>query len=251
MILKMLGVVFYSLRPNLASCYRFNMAEEKESDFEKIPNDERDTYWNAVVENKVNLLTQLSSGTTVLLIPVQKHLQQLFVSARGLPDKDPKVLVSFSVFKERLFISTQLSKAPDGKHFIDTFGDLFRLQRRENFRIVIPEESPIGVLINQLGEKNVKIKAKVIDLSLGGALIELPDQEYVTMTADEVSGIISTDKVVGIQFKGVVKHAREHGPSKKIRVGVFFDKLVGNGLGELNKLVMKYYHKMFSKFSSF
>lgn len=228
----------------------FNMAQEKDSDFEKIASDDRENYWNAVIESKISLMTQLSNGITVVLTPLQKHMQQLFVTANGLPDKDPKVLVSFSVLKERLFISTQLSKSPEGRHFIDTFGDLFRLQRRENFRIVIPEESPIGVFINQCADKNVKIKARVIDLSLGGALIELPE-EASAVAGDRLSGIISTDKEIGIQFKGVVRHAREHGPSKKIRVGIFFDKLVGNGLGELNKLVMKYYHKMFSKFSAF
>ncbi|OQW46103.1 MAG: hypothetical protein A4S09_16850 [Proteobacteria bacterium SG_bin7] len=227
------------------------MADEKSSDFEKIESKDRDIYWDAVVENKVVLLTQLSNGTTVMLTPLQRQMQQLFVSANSLPDKDPKVLVSFSILKERLFISTQLSKTPDGKHFIDTFGDLFRLQRRENFRIVIPEESPIGVFLNQLGDKNVKIKAKVIDLSLGGTFIEFPDPETVVSIGDTLSGIISTDKEIGIQFKGIVKHTREFGPSKKIRAGVYFEKLVGNGLGELNKLIMKYYHKMFSKFSAF
>lgn len=240
------------MRPNLALCYRFDMTKEDDSDFEKIDREkDREKYWDEVVENKTNLLTQLSNGNTVLLTPVERKLAQLFVSASGLPDKDPKVLVSFSALKDRLFISTQLSRTPDGKHFIDIFGDLFRLQRRENFRIIIPDNAPIGVFINQLGDKNVKIKAKVVDLSLGGAFIELPNQDHVILSGDWIAGIISTEKEVGIQFKGTVKHVRELNSHKKVRVGVFFDKLVGNGLNELNKLVMKYYHKMFSKFSNF
>ncbi len=225
---------------------------KEESDFEKITSEkEKENYWKAVIDSKIILLTQLSNGTTITLNPEELKLSQLYVSAKGLPDKDANILISFNALKDRLFAKTQLSRAADGRHFIDTFSELFRLQRRENFRITIPENAPLQAFINQLGEKNLKVKARVVDISLGGALIELPETEHVILTNDWIAGVISTEKEVGIQFKGYIRHIRELPTLQKRRVGVCFDKLVGNGLNELNKLVMKYYHKMFSKFSNF
>jgi hypothetical protein len=227
--------------------------KEEDSDFEKISAKELENYWKAVIDNKVNLLTQLSNGSTVALIPVERKNAQLFVTHQGaLPDKDTNILISFNALKDRLFFKTQLSKSTDGRHFIDVFGDLFRLQRRDNFRITIPDNISLPCLINQIGDANVKVKsARIVDLSLGGALIEIPEWEKSINTGDWIAGSIAPEKEAAIQFKGNVKHCRDFKNSSKKRLGVQFEKLVGNGLNELNKLVMKYYHKMFSKFSNF
>lgn len=231
-----------------------NKEDKEESDFEKVTSDrDKENYWKAVLESKTALLAQLSNGNTVLLTPLEIKIAQLFVNSatNSLPDKDANLLISFNALKDRLFIRTQLSRTPDGQYFIDIFSDLYRLQRRENFRIVLPENASLDVFINQLGENNVKIKARVVDISLGGVLVELPNMDGVILNNDWIAGIISTDKETGIQFKGNIKHIRDLPKLQKRRVGVCFDKLVGNGLNELNKLVMKYYHKMFSKFSNF
>lgn len=222
------------------------------SQFEKITDsDEKQNFFDALIYHKGEVQAIYSDGRKSILVPLELKANHLYVRTKDSNEKlteEANLIINFQALKTQLFAKTRAYNIP-GNHFvIETNVELFRLQRRENFRINLGPDVNINVHLHKMKTQSVKHKCKMKDLSLGGCLIELPAEEPLSVNA-EVSGTTSSPQKIHFEFDGVVRHVHINSDTNTQLVGISFSRLLGGGLNELNKMVMDLYRKLFSKFS--
>lgn len=218
------------------------------SQFELIEDtEEREGFITYLLANKAPITAVFSDNLQRVLVPDTLQSNQLFVKCNeSLPEHDKAVFINFLSLKCQIFMRTEFMEVPGKKFCLDINSKMYRLQRRSNFRVFIPSESQIAANFDLIGDLAVIRKASLIDLSLGGCLVEFkPGLEQKQGTL--VRGHISGPKIENINFEAIIRHTRVHSDSKSTRVGLEFSKLSGGGLRELNKLVMDIYRRLFAR----
>lgn len=99
------------------------------------------------------------------------------------------VVLSFDLGPEKFFMQTTADILDANSIKISTLSELFKLQRRKNFRVEIPFNYEGSVFIQTLGDRQVKHDFVVSDLSLGGLSFEIPMDSPVTAEKnDKITG---------------------------------------------------------------
>lgn len=84
------------------------------------------------------------------------------------------IVFSFNIGPEKFFMQTT-AEIEDSKNIkISGLSELFKLQRRQNFRVEIPGTYSPSIYIETLEETQIKHNYSVLDLSLGGLAFEIP-----------------------------------------------------------------------------
>lgn len=131
-----------------------------------------------------------------------------------------QAVVTFSLPPEVYFLKTQVGHH-NGKFYFEEVEEVFRLQRRDSFRLTIPESIPTKVVF-----ENGK-SFRIYDISQGGFSIELPAVEtdmFVTGTKVQADIEIRGESFSAVNCES--KHARVQPLVRtKVLVGFQFHKL--------------------------
>jgi hypothetical protein len=160
-----------------------------------------------------------------------------------------EVVASFSFPPEMYFMRTVA--APKGEHFALEIGkDLYKLQRRDNFRLTIPSNYRARFELQLIGSEPAKGTYNVIDLSGGGLSFEMLFAPDRMSAGSQVTGQLKVLDDFSRPVVGTVRHVRPFGSmgSGVFRVGVQFDGLSNSDRDEIIALVMKIHRASFSKF---
>lgn len=228
--------------------------DQSQTFFSKISTrKERERAFTLMVDTKSHLECQLPNKK--LLTLKADHLKDALMIV-FLKEEEIKVptsaIITFSVGTEKYFMKTTLHKHDLKNHYyMDLEPALFKLQRRNSFRVQIPPGYHAKAKIIQVNEKKVSRAFVMADLSGGGFSFEMtPDNEF-SLEKDQ---IVTSEIEIGGKYKriikAIVKHVIKVGSqgSGLQKVGLEFIEVTPKENDEIVKLVMDLHRDMFSKF---
>jgi hypothetical protein len=133
-----------------------------------------------------------------------------------------------------------------GTHlFLVMEGPIFKVQRRQSFRLRLPDDYPMKVLLFEMNGHKMNENAKLLDLSEGGCSLTVPRSLAQSMGAYIGLNIKIGARPAFVQF-GHVRYLKEE--KDHVRFGVQFDQ--ENKLNaDLFNLTRDLYVELFSKWS--
>ena len=157
------------------------------------------------------------------------------------------LIISFSVEASKYFLTSKLVALGGGYFEIDLAEQLFLLQRRQNYRVQIPDAYKTTVRLERGSER---IKGQIIDLSGGGMKARIPvdkDKEYYRMGLF-VTGQFELGLRPSIPFKAQIRHVKED-PSRndELQIGLEFLDVPPPVQAKLFAITMELHREMFSK----
>ena len=135
------------------------------------------------------------------------------------------------------------------KVVVDITPALFKLQRRESFRISIPEGYPAYIHITSVDGLKTDKKLSLFDLSGGGSGLEIPPtDDFLLARGQAIIGTILVNKNRH-PIKGIVRHIREIGEEGKKfkKIGFQFETLTEKQQQDLFRSVMEIHRDVFSR----
>ncbi|MDZ4660367.1 MAG: PilZ domain-containing protein [Pseudomonadota bacterium] len=227
---------------------------ETSNKFEKVTNvQDKFLYFKTLAKEASQIHGIVEDGTKIVLKANRLVGNYLEISPEG---KSPLLANSEGVFnflvaRTQFFFRSKIMLVNKSELALDITGDLFQLQRRTNFRLPIPREDQVTVRLDSHNEVPVNLKGVVIDLGLGGCLIEISDSESPLLVDHIITGRLVTPSAILMSFEASLRHKKIDPINKsKITVGIEFKRFLSGGLPELNNLIMDLYRKYFSKFSN-
>ena len=191
--------------------------------FEKVRSlVERRKLFQTVVEQKAEIVCKGGSDQLFLYEPIGSdeiiHLNlgtSAVVYRRvknfvPIPAKAFEVIGHFSVDLDRYFFRGSLLPAGSqatGLFELDGSCDVFKLQRRQTFRVPVPAETPIYISAHSHNQKPIQVDFKLSDISVGGARIFRPLAYYSLSLCDTISGIDHSPGGKTVEFKSEVRHS--------------------------------------------
>ncbi len=124
---------------------------------------------------------------------------------------------------------------------------LFRLQRREDFRLKIPSGVTAIFQLESNNRSHLAKKMKVIDLSAGGCRLSESNPNPTLSLGDEIVGTLQIAERPAFQINGKIVHSVIEDGQKSQSVGVFFTHLTPPAKNKIAGLVMDLYRQLFSK----
>lgn len=164
------------------------------------------------------------------------------------PKSESELLGNFFLGGERYFFKSPV-KVDSDVVVLRMDGDLFHLQRRQNYRIKIPENYQASLLISSVNKKDLKLSGQLYDLSSGGCRVVLTATTPELKSGDSLSGHIVVGKRESLEFEGTIKHHKiEKAASATKQVfGVEFKPLSALLEGKLFAVTMDLHREFFSR----
>lgn len=151
--------------------------------------------------------------------------------------KQQRVSGYFELDRQKYFFKTSLTTMDDG--IIMTIPvDIFQLQRRDNFRMVVPTSVPYKAEIQTINGKRNFISAEIRDLSLGGCLLVVKNQKFYFDQNDEIQLKLKILELEKDLIACEVKHVTMLSDSTKIQMGLSFTDPDADLLTDLQSLMI-------------
>ena len=168
----------------------------------------------------------------------------------GLPSPtgEKELLSNFFIGGERYFFRTPV-RVENQLAIIKIDNELFHLQRRQNYRIKIPENYLAQILISELNKALVKLTGNINDLSSGGCRVTLMSATPELEIGDKISGHIVIGRRESLEIEGTIRHHKTEKSIKAIRqiFGVEFKPLSPILEGRLFAITMDLHREFFSR----
>jgi hypothetical protein len=130
---------------------------------------------------------------------------------------------------------------------IKTTGPLYHLQRRDDFRLKIPESFQAEFRIQSVNKALRPQALKIFDLSGGGCRVNHSSVPDPLKIGDVLTGEISIVGRPTISISAEVRHVIEDEPHKTQSLGLMFIEVSTSMKNRLSGLVMDLYRQFFSK----
>lgn len=180
-----------------------------------------------ISQARIQLRTSASSTDFTAVIPYaskKNSIMARFISGPRLPDAT-NATITFELEGSKYF-STSRCLTLGGNEYLINFENLYKLQRRDFFRVVIPPEvMPAFVMSETLDAANVGTNFRILDLSTGGVAIEVFDSADSFKDGAILTGTLAIGQHTPLGFKAVQKYKRKSGSSYQVGLE-FTDKTV-------------------------
>ncbi|MCB0394151.1 MAG: PilZ domain-containing protein [Bdellovibrionales bacterium] len=160
-----------------------------------------------------------------------------------------EAIFMFDLGVDKYFLKAKIKTLGKDKVIVDVKPALFKLQRRESFRISIPEGYPAKIHITDVDGLKSDKKLFLFDLSGGGAGIEIPPTDDFLLAAGQtIKGKILVNKNEH-PISGTIRHIREIGEEGKKfkKIGFQFDEMTEKQQQALFRSVMEIHRDVFSR----
>lgn len=198
------------------------MSQAKEP-FEKVRSlVERRKIFQTVVEQKSEIVCKANGDQLFLYEPIDSdeviHLNLgtsavVYGRVRNLvptPSKPFEVIGHFSVDLDRYFFRGKFIPAGSegtGLFELDGTCDVFKLQRRQTFRVPVPADTPIYISAHTHNRKPIQVDFKISDISVGGARVFRPLADYKLEVGDKLTGVVHSTGGKTVEFQAEVRHS--------------------------------------------
>ncbi|MFN7825327.1 MAG: flagellar brake protein [Pseudobdellovibrionaceae bacterium] len=145
-----------------------------------------------------------------------------------LPESSTGVIGNFSIDQDRFFFMAPMEyDGQEGQFKVDF--DIFKLQRRTNFRINVPASVPMYCNIVGVAEESVFHETKVADLSAGGIRLYFEGQGSHLAPGLNVKLSLHPPSGKSLDLTGVVRHVQSVVLNNSIipQYGIEFQDLTG------------------------
>lgn len=229
--------------------------EDNQSFFSKVSTRrERERAFLLLTESKSNIDCQLPNKKSFNLLPDHIKDSNLIVYNEKLEiESETPVILTFNIGAEKYFAKTTMRIHDFQSHFIVNLDiDLFKLQRRNSFRVSIPQGYNAKTTITQVDDKKfTNKKFPLYDISGGGFSFEIrPDKDFDIGRGQTIQGILDIGGKFNKPFKATVRYSGKVGSegSGLRKIGLEFIDLYPKEKEEIVKVVMDIHRDMFSKF---
>jgi hypothetical protein len=213
------------------------MSEELEFYNLLLPNERRqilDTLLSSMI--KITLKIKHTHQTTFLLKKRNENEYLLNNTIAG-SFRDERISGSFEIQKDKYFFKTSLTTFSDGTSILIPT-DIFKLQRRNNFRVAVPNGVFYSAEILWVNGQYWDKKIDVVDMSLGGCQIHFEQNNLVVQSGDEIQLRIKMLDLEEESITGQIKHVVNLTKSGKTQLGIEFKNPVGDLLTDLQSLLI-------------
>jgi hypothetical protein len=226
------------------------MAAEEKDIFSKISNPgERAKLFNDLASSHVELVCkgkddQLHRVRAQSFNSVSGHLECKTIDGRvPFADKE-EVIGHFFLGSEKYYFQSITDVVLNKLHFVIT-EKVFHLQRRQNYRVIIPESYKATFDILRVNGQSQVLQGRLADLSGGGCRLVCNSSSSIKMD-DQVVGTLRIAKRDPIDISGVIKHLKPDTNTKNSQiVGIEFTQLTPIIENRLVALTMDLYKEIF------
>jgi c-di-GMP-binding flagellar brake protein YcgR len=227
--------------------------EQSQSFFQKVgTRKERERAFLLLTQTRSKFECQLPGKKIVTILPDHiKDSYMIVITQDPLP-VGKEVIVTFQIGQEKYFMKTIFETHDFAGHYMMNLEPaLFKLQRRNSFRVQIPLDYMAKIHLLTVNEAKVTQKFSLFDLSGGGFSFEIPAHNNFELRKDQR---IECDLEIGGKFKkrftGIIRHVINVGSqgSGLKKIGVEFSNLSPSEQQEVITTVMEIHRDMFSKF---
>jgi c-di-GMP-binding flagellar brake protein YcgR len=227
--------------------------EQNQSFFQKVgTRKERERAFILLTQSKSTFECQMPGKQIITMIPdfIQDSFMMV-ISKEEIP-LNQEVIVTFSIGQEKYFMKTTFTTHDFERHYkMNLEPALFKLQRRNSFRVQIPTEYLAKVYLHHVDGKVVTQKFPLFDLSGGGFSFEIPSNNPFQVLKDQkIEGDIEIGGKFKKKFNAVIRHVIKVGSqgSGLSKIGTEFYKISPPEQQEIVNTVMEIHRDMFSKF---
>lgn len=139
------------------------------------------------------------------------------------------IIFSFDIGPEKYFMQTSANITSEKYIDISTLSDLFKLQRRQNFRVDLVDNYSSILKIFKVNQVAVDHDFKIKDLSLGGLSFDMDLESPLDISQEQmiIGKVIIPEKKLHIPISAVVRYVNRIGSmgSGIRRAGLEFDPL--------------------------
>lgn len=165
----------------------------------------------------------------------------------NLNSQEPTVF-NFTLGTDKYFFKSHF-KLDKKLILIDVQTDFYKLQRRQNYRVKIPNNYKAHLEISKINSTEIaKIPAKMIDISAGGLRAYLSDKKFPLIDDDTISFTLIFQSRPEIFVSGIVMNIKpEPSMGPIISFGVSFADLTPELETKLFNLTTELYRELFSR----
>lgn len=156
-----------------------------------------------------------------------------------------KILASVVIGPDRYFIKTSL-RADDRFYYLKKSDEIYKIQRRENFRLSMPDDWKAIFKIYQIADKTFVHEYSVFDISISGFSFDYQEQDKPPYKIEQnLSGQLVLPNRLDISISANIKNHRKAGNS--IRIGVAFEALNSKDESKIQRILMELHRAFFSR----
>lgn len=221
----------------------------EDSSFRKVTGEERKRLLRDLSKLKIDVQCKGIPDQVFKLRLIQINGEDIMIFM--LPNEGAPLLtkdeVLFHIFiggENYYFLSTFKRLADKWSVVMPT--TIFLLQRRQSYRVRIPDGYPATFEFKAPDKKELhESKSFLLDLSLGGCRLTLPHQKDIVQENEVYSGILVIPNKVGLEIDVKIKHIRlDKAPRISQTFGVEFLNL-GSAMENRMFVMMMELHRMF------
>lgn len=239
----------------MALIYHHSVNQETGDIFSKVSSDERLRLFKDLATVRGEILCKGDSNDIYrFVVERATGKQELHCSipfGLSLPTKEQELLGNFFIGGERYFFKTPV-RVENDVVILRMDADLFHLQRRQNYRIKIPDSYQAQFLITSHNKRPIKLSGQIYDLSSGGCRVSLAAADPILETEDRIDGHIAIGNREPLEIEGTIRHHKieKSGALTKQIFGVEFKPLSTQIEGKLFAITMDLHREFFSRLNT-
>jgi c-di-GMP-binding flagellar brake protein YcgR len=215
---------------------------------------ERIKIYETLIKDKGKVLCRGKGKKIIPLFPVEMKGASLILTSQEkiiMKDKE-NVILNFSCWDENFFLKTTLKQIGDEDFEASLDTDLFKIQRRDLYRVPIPPHLKTQVEVLSVNDHKIQATQLVLaDLSGGGFAMETEiGQKFALQDGDKIECWLAIGDKLDRLVKGEIRYVKTVGSAGSgiTRFGIKFTSLTEGEQQEITKLVMDIHREVFAKF---
>lgn len=229
------------------------MRQDTEEIFSKVNDRERTRLFKDMASARTEVVCK-GTASEVYHLHVERTTpkDQLVCSVPfGLktPKNEPDLTCQVFIGGERYFFKSQVYLA-DTKVVLEPEKNLYHLQRRQSYRIKIPESYPAKIIISELNGMSIKLSAELYDLSSGGCRALMTAATPALKSGDHLKIHLFVGNREPIEVDGTIRHLQVENFATKTTTqtfGIELNNMSALVEGKLFSITMDLHREFFSR----
>lgn len=221
--------------------------------FSKLLPDDSEKLLHDALKTRGVFLCKVQNSEELVHLRIEERQEWVFTTRLEVNSLIPserrqEVTVSITLSMDRYFMTGHLSKNPNGTYRLEIAPQVFKLQRRQHFRLRIPMSYDAYFALTSLNGESSLLKARIEDLSEGGCRLYLPHGRPELKSDDLIKGHFQMGNRASIPVTGVVRHIKYNSrPTESQLIGVQFQEMTPALENRLFSLVMELHREFFAR----
>ncbi|MBO9666645.1 MAG: PilZ domain-containing protein [Bdellovibrio sp.] len=175
-----------------------------------------------------------------------QNLECTLASTAKLENQE-EFLGYFFIGGEKYYFEGRIS-VTQGKFYIPLPKELFQLQRRQNYRVRVPENYQAFFTIVSVNSLPHTVTGNLADLSAQGCKVVSKITALQMKVADKVTGHLVIGKNSPIEIQGIIRHIKNEDSLKNLQaIGIEFEKISPILENKLFALTMEIHKDIFRR----